>query len=642
MNASSTLTSLAMLKVTIDQGGDYLEYFKPFVLHVLNKYHPDPVVDSKIKEYILSDFGLEIPERTIQIVIKRLSKKYPLRKQEGVYRIDGRLPDPGIDKRRAEATRHIDKVISGLIEFSQRTGSPISDKSVAIEAICAFLSQFDIICLRAFLRGTTIPELKAKRETDIVLVSKYVINLQKTDSEIFNSFIIMVKGHMLANALLAPDLQNAPKTYEEVTFYFDTPLLIHLLNLEGQLKQNAAKELVSLLHRLGGKLAIFSHTRHELDRVIVGAANHLESADARGAIVQEARRCSRTKSDLMLLKGKIDDVLQEFNISIKDTPGYERSFQIDETAFEEVLQDEVAYYNPRAKLDDINSVRSIYILRKGLSPSLLERAKAVLVTSNSAFARAAWNYGKKFEQSQEVSTVITDFSLANMAWLKVPMGAPALPISELLAYSYAALEPSQEFLNKYMSEIDKLEQEGKITSRDHQLLRSSILAQDELMNLTLGQETELTQTTIIETLNRVKEEIKKEEKEKLSAEQEAHLQTKMKLQMQQEKEKKIKDHINLRCLRRASLISLLASVFVGLMLIVGLAAGLGLRSRNQILGWILTVGTGILLIFTISNIFFGSTVKKFFQRTKDYFHQRCLKKLAAAIGLDETEFSDKK
>jgi len=75
MNSSSTLTSLAMLKVTIDQGGDYLDYLKPFVLHVLSKYRPSPIIDSKIKEFIIKEFGLEIPERTIQIVLKPLLSK---------------------------------------------------------------------------------------------------------------------------------------------------------------------------------------------------------------------------------------------------------------------------------------------------------------------------------------------------------------------------------------------------------------------------------------------------------------------------------------------------------------------------------------------------------------------------------------
>ena len=72
------------------------------------------------------------------------------------------------------------------------------------------------------------------------------------------------------------------------------------------------------------------------------------------------------------------------------------NLQIDETAFEQVLDDEVAYYNPRARLAeyDVNSVRSIYVIR-GRTPVLsIEKATAVFVTNNAGFARAAWEYGK--------------------------------------------------------------------------------------------------------------------------------------------------------------------------------------------------------------------------------------------------------
>ena len=81
--------------------------------------------------------------------------------------------------------------------------------------------------------------------------------------------------------------------------------------------------------------------------------------------------------------------------------------------------------------------------------------------------------GKKYESSQDVSVVITDFSLANMAWLKAPMGAPGIPRTQLLAFAYAALKPTSKLLEKLLTEIDKLKGQGKITEHAHQLLRSS-------------------------------------------------------------------------------------------------------------------------------------------------------------------------
>lgn len=246
MDSTATLTSLAMLKVNIDQGKDYLDYLVPFILQILVDHKPDPVTDSVIKDYIRTDFGLEIPERAIQIVLKRLSRKYPLKKEMGVYHITGDLPDPEIFRKKAEAERHIRAVITGLKEFSRSTVRPIRDDEDAVKVICAFLAKFDIPCLRAYLRGTAIPSVVSE-ETGIVLMSQYLLHLRERDPERFDSFMIIVQGHMLANALLAPDLQNAPKTYVGVTFYLDTPLVLRLLGLEGEYKRVAVGELTKLL-----------------------------------------------------------------------------------------------------------------------------------------------------------------------------------------------------------------------------------------------------------------------------------------------------------------------------------------------------------------------------------------------------------
>lgn len=632
--ASETLTSLAMLKVSVDQGGDYLDYLRPFILHVLVEQKPDPVTALSLEGDLRTQFGLEIPQRAIQVVLKRLSRQYPLKQEMGVYRITGTLPDPGIAAKKSEAARHIQSVSSGLMEFSKSTAKPIATSDEAVTAICAFFTQFSIPCLRAYLRGTAIPTLLGKHDTDIVLVSQYVLHLQHTDPERFDSIVIMVQGHMLANALLCPDLHSAPKTYKGVKFYLDTPLLIRLLGLEGELKRAAIDNLISLLHNLGATVVIFSHSRQELERVLNGVANFVDNPKGRGTIIMEARRSGTTKSDILLLAGQIDDRLAEAKIEVESTPQYISDFQIDEMAFEQVLDDDVAYFNPRAKEYDINSVRSIYVLRAHTAPSTLEKCKAVLVSSNSGFARAAFDYGQQYEESREVSSVITDFGLANMAWLKAPMGAPSLPTSEILAFSYAALQPSKAFLDKVMVEIDKLEEKGRITARDHQLFRSSTLAQEELMRLTLGDEEALTEEAYSETLRRVTAEITKEEGAKLKAEQEAHRITQEELAAHLDKRNRFQERLYWRCHGRARKCAWLLSGLVGLLLLAGFAAGLGVRPSNPILGSLLTASFAFFILLSLWNIIFGTTAKDLHQRV----HDRCLgwfiKREAAATGLD--------
>ena len=65
---TNTLSSLAILKVNIDHGTDYLDYLRPFILHVLIEENPERITDRIVSAHILSYFGLKIPERVVGIV----------------------------------------------------------------------------------------------------------------------------------------------------------------------------------------------------------------------------------------------------------------------------------------------------------------------------------------------------------------------------------------------------------------------------------------------------------------------------------------------------------------------------------------------------------------------------------------------
>lgn len=614
MASRETLTSLAMLMVNIDEGKDYLDYLRPFILQVLVDNKPDPVTDKSVHDMLITQFGLEIPGPTIQLVLKRLARANLIKRQEGVYRIIGSLPNPEIASKKSEAERHIHAVINGLIEFAKLDGHPIANEEEAVAAITGFLLEFNIDCLKAYLHGTTIPATAHLEKAHIVIVSDFVRHLQRANPEGFESFLIMVQGHMLANALLCPDLQHAPKSYRGVTFYLDTPLLIHQLGLEGPANKRAIDELIDLVRRLGGSVAFFSHSRHELDLVIRGAAAHVNTPGGRGAVVLEAQRNGITKSDLLLLAGQVDKLLADAKINSQNTPSHIADCQIDETVFEQILEDEVNYYNPRAREFDVNSVRSIYVLRGNTKPTSIERSRAIFVTSNAAFAKAAFEYGKRNEEVDEVSSVITDFSLANMAWLKAPMGAPSLPETELLAYSYAALQPSQSFLERFLVKINKLQEKGRISERDHQLLRSSTVAQEELMGLTLGKEGSLTEETVIEILHRVTNEIKQEEAAKVAQEINLHRETMTRLEQTRAELFELQKRIYWKCKRRSQICAGLVSSLVYLLLLLGILAGVKFRAHGLVFGWLLSVGSMVLAIYTfVSSLSRGTIVRRLHQ-----------------------------
>ena len=631
---TDTLTSLAILKVNLDHGRDYLDYIRPFILNVLTVEHPEIITDGVVGRLILKHFGLEIPDQVVEIVLRRVARRRYIERDHGVYRIARDLPKSRMNSKVSDAEAHIKAVVDGLKQFSIETAKPITSDNEAIAAICAFLSEFDITCLRSALRETAIPVLGGQHRTEIVLVSEYVRHLRQSAPVRFKSFIILVQGHMLANALTCPDLRHAPKNFRNVKFYIDTPLLVRAIGADGEEMRDAVLATLNLVSSLGGRISAFSHSREELRRVLQSAADSLDVPNAQGAIVFEARRKGSTRSDLLLLAESIDDYLSAANIEVEATPSYIEEFQIDESVFEKALDDEVSYFNPRAKEYDINSVRSIYVIRATASAPSLEKSRAVFVTSNSGFAKAAWEYGQQYESSKNVSSVITDFSLANIAWLKEPMQQPSIPTSQLLAFSYAALQPPSELLDKYLTEIDRLETQGTITERDHQLLRSSPLVHGELMTMTLGEEEALTENTITETLARVSSEIRKEETQKLTKEQQEHRETREALSREEERRNQVTSRVYLRCRRKAKFLAWSASTIVTVSIVSGLASGIRFYGDVGIVASMVGGGSVVLGAMTLANLVFGISVKG----GHDWLERRLLRWLLVresnATGID--------
>lgn len=179
---------------------------------------------------------------------------------------------------------------------------------------------------------------------------------------------------------------------------------MRLLNLLGESRNSAARELLILLKKLGAGLGVFEHTVEEVQRVLSACEYRFDDPRARGDIIPTLRAQGRGKSDLVLLQSQLIRKLGELGINKRPNPKYVHTYQIDELSLEVSLDDEVRHFNDRALQDDVQSIRSIYALRRDRRPQQLEDSIAILVTSNSAFAKAAYDFGRRREDKNEVST----------------------------------------------------------------------------------------------------------------------------------------------------------------------------------------------------------------------------------------------
>ena len=576
-----------------------------------------------------------IPRLTVQRVLRRLAEddSVNIQPRSGKFQIVGPIEDLQIENKRKEIEERIEAVLSDLSSFSHTTSKPLTKTEESVQAVMTFLSRFDVACLSAYLRGTALPAIDNSMAADIVLMSDYVQHLQGSRTDLLEHFMLLVKGHMLANALMCPDLEDLPHSYEDVTFYLDTPLIVPWLGLESKEEEIATRDLIKIVQSLGGQFSVFAHTLDELENVIDGAARQVEEQDAFSTIALEALRRGTKATDLRLQARRVEDKLTAGDIVTEKTPPYIGLHQIDEEAFGHVLESYIGYRIERTRQNDINSVRSVYVMRGDRPARVLEQSRAVLVTNNGRFAQAALEFSRVHSTAREVSPVITDFSLANAAWLKTPVEADELPITQLMAFSYAALRPPNNLWNAYLTEIDRLQAEGSISKDQHVILRSHQLADRELMHLTLGSDDAFRAETVTQTVERVRRRLSHEAREELEEERTQHEKTIQSLNLERTHIHDTKKNIYQFCLGFSRVIAWMFSVSVGILLICGVIAGPVLWPDSVLSALAISGPLSLLAVLTLLNLFVGSTVKGIHHGLKTRIANWCYRLMVKRVGI---------
>jgi hypothetical protein len=112
------------------------------------------------------------------------------------------------------------------------------------------------------------------------------------------------------------------------------------------------------------------------------------------------------------------------------------------------------------------------------------------------------------------------------------VAAAQLPRAEILASCYATMRPPENFWNRYVTEIDRLQHDGKVTERDHEVLRFALNAPDELMEVTRGDVDGINETNVHAVLEKLEKSFATDREQELQRERIAHEKTRAILESQ--------------------------------------------------------------------------------------------------------------
>jgi hypothetical protein len=198
---------------------------------------------------------------------------------------------------------------------------------------------------------------------------------------------------------------------------------------------------------------------------------------------------------------------------------------IDEAELRDEIEAEIDYISDKAADHDTRVVRHIFALRKGRHFSSIEDAGHVFLTTNSALSRAAFHYERNNSKGWIFPAVVTDYHLSHLAWLKSPMEVQDLSRIEILANCYATMRPHEPIWNRYLEEVARLKAQNIVSEKDHEVLRFSLNAPDELMAVTRGDVEGVTLANVHIILEKLEKTYAADKEQELAQVRQEHEQT---------------------------------------------------------------------------------------------------------------------
>jgi hypothetical protein len=635
----AAICSLAILKVNWDEEKkDYIENFVPLVAECIRISKEDVISISELQKEMLSLFGKDIPQNVVKSIVIRLKNRGYINQINRVYSPNReRLETLNFNHIQSKVITSYEKFVNGLIDYCKEQHQLEWSFEEAEKHLIAFLRNEGINIISKKYLGSSFFETKKFTTKSGYILGEYVQYIKSNDAENCIFLDTIAKGNMLANAVYFSDYKINKKNFKNTIIYFDTPFLIFALGYAGDERRNPCTELLNLCYRSGADLGCFRHTVSEIRGILSACASKLRNgcfSDGYGETVEYFIQKKLTGSDIEIFSQRIEEDLLSLRIKVIDSPSFELNYSIDENKFEEELKKNINYRNQQALQRDINSISSIVQLRKGNEYDHLENCKALFITTNVALAYTVINFFRT-DYPNSFPFCLSDYEFTTLIWLKDPQKAPDLPLKRIIADSYASMQPSEKLWEKYIQEIDRIEQLGVFNPDDIFLLRYSLEAKSALMFKTYGDEDSVSNVTVAEILDIIRDKIKGDLKSEIEKERNLRNQAETRSDGFIQKEINRVKKLETRAFKISNRVVIILKGISTLLLIIGFSYSFPWHLPtfdNFLFSYALSIIFLLLLVISVLNIRFGTTLESMFRKLELYL---CDKILSYLISIAE-------
>ncbi|KGK28577.1 hypothetical protein [Pseudomonas plecoglossicida] len=470
----SPLINLALLEaLKTEKFSDEIDLFLPFIAVTISELGMPTVQVADIQTKLSELFGFHPPISAIRVLMTRAKNKNLLIKENHAY-----IPraekiqewSNGYSKKKEDLEVSLGSLKKGFIEYTQERFQKELPLAEAESLIFQFIEEN--VSAAVSRRAYNKAELENSIKNTSHITASFIGHIHKKEPVLLEHFGRCVKGMLLANYLYFADKRTQKKTFERITVYLDSPLIIGLLGFNGPFNKQANEEFVELLTSLKIKVCIFDKTLDEIERLL--------SAWKTDIAKKSFRRFNTKTLELLRSQGydeaRLDTEIKTLHRTIENKGisivlGFsaKERFQCDEDALEKAIAEN---FKKEKNLEhDTVCISRVHNTREGRHIRELSESFSVFVTRNTGLAKYANGFFSKNGYSSPIPVVVSEQWMTIMFWLKNPDMTGKLATDQVVATAYSLLYTDDKFWDAFLDRLDTIKRRGDISEEDFVLVR---------------------------------------------------------------------------------------------------------------------------------------------------------------------------
>jgi len=633
----------SLVKTLYEQGKDYIDSFWPFVLKIMPR---DKTLRNLnfIQKEVKENFGLDIPEHSLKIIITRAKRKDYVIQQKRQFRLtdqgDNYLnslePESKVERRINELVEDIKNYLNEQLRLSLTSNGTYD--------VILFFIHKNIDSLVEFFNPDSsiiklnIPKPKTNKY-DVVLINYFEIAKQRKPY-LYNTLTDIVYGSVVSTTASNRDIAEMNKKFERTQIFLDSNYLFSILEIDFPEFSKPAKELLNLLRFYKFEIRVFDFTINEMVQVLrnYSREQHLYIPGVRvSSIYSNLKSRGLTIEDVREFIAKIESKVLELGIKIEPTSIDLKDYKPPKEEYRSKLSQYKSDQNLQNQNHDLAAVEKIREIRR--SPKReIENSKALFLTSDLKLSRFDFlEMGHK--EKATVCEVIPDKLFTNILWLKNPSIVKDAPLKSIIAVHSREMSIDRKIWRRFCKTITKLKEDDSINDKDVSMLFYNHYIEEVLEAYNDSQIDEITPDFALEEIQTVSKLIDEETKKKLEKQREIFEKELTQKELEKEKELetrlgKIKEKIKERALknaRRYTIVIMCIPILIFVGIFVCFVSTEGWVATSKIFGGIASVVTILSFLGFKVNML---NIRKLLQ---DKAFQKIYRKELSELALEENK-----